>query len=62
MFRGHTISSVFNPHAAGIFGEDWCTGKAEQLRLGEKCLDGLMIFTELGTVTLVEDEHHALIA
>jgi len=47
---------------ACVLLENRCAGKAEQLGVGEECLDCLVIVTELRAVAFVEDEHHALMA
>src|SRR5680860_1077567 len=56
------LDVVFDLPGGGVFGEDWRSGKAEELGLGEEVLDGLVGLAELGAVALVEDEDHALIA
>ena len=44
-----------------VFLEDWGTCKAEELGVRKELLDGLVVFAELGAVTLVEDKYHPLV-
>lgn len=46
---------------SGVFGEDRRASEAEELRVGKEVLDSLVVFTELGTVALIEDDGYALI-
>jgi hypothetical protein len=46
---------------SGVLLEDGRAGEAEELGLGEKLLDGLVILAELRAVALVEDEDDALV-
>src|SRR5690606_5475014 len=43
--------------ARSVFFKDGRAGEAEELRVGKELLDCLVVFAELRTVTLVEDEH-----
>ena len=47
---------------AGVLLEDGRAGEAEQLRLGEERLDGLVVVAKLRAVALVEDDDQALVA
>ena len=42
--------------------EDRSASEAEELRVREELLDGLVVLAELGAVALVEDEDHPLLA
>ncbi len=53
---------AFNLLSAGVLLENRCAGKAEQLSVGEKRLDGLMVVAELRAMAFVEDEDDALVA
>ena len=46
----------------GVVLEDGRAGEAEELRLGEEVLDGLVVVAELRSVAFVEDEDDALAA
>lgn len=47
---------------AGVLIEDGRTSEAEQLGVGEKLLDRLVVLAKLRAVAFVENEHHALVA
>jgi len=47
---------------AGVVVKNRRAGKAEQLCVGEKCLDGLVVVAKLRAVAFVKDKHHALLA
>ncbi len=53
---------VLDLHAGGIFLKNRCAGKAEELGTGKELFDGLVVVTELGTMTLVENKDEPLIA
>src|SRR6218665_3850297 len=63
VFRGFVRCLLaFNLLVNGVVAEDGRAGKAEQLGLGEKFLDGLMVLAELRAVAFVEDEYDTLVA
>ncbi|SCZ84437.1 hypothetical protein NSMM_160027 [Nitrosomonas mobilis] len=53
---------AFNLLSAGVLLEDRRAGKAEQLGVGKKRLDSLMVVAELRAMAFVEDEDDALVA
>src|SRR6218665_2243363 len=62
VFRGFVRCLLaFNLLVNGVVAEDGRAGKAEQLSLGEKFLDGLMVLAELRAVAFVEDEYDTLV-
>ena len=53
--------SAFDLLTGRVSLEDRRAGEAEQLGVGEKFLDGLVVLAELRAVAFVEDEHDALV-
>ena len=45
-----------------VFLEDRGASEAEELGVGKKLLDRFVVLAELRAMTLIEDEHHSLIA
>ena len=63
VFRGFPGGLLpFNLLISGIFRKDRRAGEAEELGVGKKLLDGFVVFAELGAVTFVKNENHALFA
>jgi len=63
LFRGFPGGLLlFNLLIGGIFRKDGGAGKAEELGLGEKILDRLVVLAELRTVAFVKDEDDAFVA
>jgi len=53
---------AFDLLITGVLLEDGRAGEAEELRVGEEFLDGLVVLAKLRAVAFVEDEHHAPLA
>ena len=45
-----------------IFNKDWCTSKAEYLRVVEELHDVLVAFSKMASMTFIEDHHDARMA
>ena len=61
VYRGF-VGAFFasNLFVGGVFLKDGRARKAEELGLGEKFLDGLVVVAKLRAVTFIEDEDDAL--
>lgn len=60
VFRGLVAGFLaFDLNVAGVLVEDRCSGKPEQLRVGEVAFDGFVVLAKLRAVALVEDEDDA---
>ncbi|MNP63373.1 hypothetical protein D3C76_1587600 [compost metagenome] len=53
---------AFDLLIVGILLENGCAGETEQLGVGKKLLNSLVVFAELRAVAFVKDEHNALVA